>query len=165
VGNFSVSPSGLIKIILPWAVIGRQQKDSARVRRRWSGAQSVGTRQLVCASSPAAKPDRSGYKQPPYRSAGRTTHFGNRHIAPGLPGGYVPKWAHIPRSQTRFGNAIRETPFRASLKAVASRRETEFREIGSQNLFGNQRNCSRLTGELQKKENLLAISFVPCLCL
>src|SRR5579884_1632315 len=44
----------------------------------------------------------------------------------------------IPRSQTPFGNAVRETPFRVSLPGVASRRETEFREIGSQTEFGNQ---------------------------
>src|SRR5579875_4157333 len=46
------------------------------------------------------------------------------------------------RSQTLFGNAVRETPFRASLPGVGSRRETEFREMGSQTEFGNQRKPS-----------------------
>ncbi len=44
----------------------------------------------------------------------------------------------IPRSQTPFGNAVRETLFRVSLDDVESRRETEFREVGSQTEFGNQ---------------------------
>src|SRR5579875_2494959 len=55
------------------------------------------------------------------------------------------------RSQTLFGNAVRETPFRASLPGVGSRRETEFREMGSQTEFGNQ--------ETRKKALALVLCF------
>jgi len=48
-----------------------------------------------------------------------------------------------PRSQTLFGNAVRETPFRDSCADAQSRRETEFREIGSQTEFGNQMKMPR----------------------
>ncbi len=55
----------------------------------------------------------------------------------------------VPRSQTLFGNAVRETPFRAALDSVGNRRETEFREVGSQTEFGNQKNQKRREAELR----------------
>src|SRR5438045_1267674 len=52
----------------------------------------------------------------------------------------------LPRSQTLFGNALRETLFRAQNcigdrhepRFDESERETEFRGVGSQTEFGNQ---------------------------
>ncbi len=44
----------------------------------------------------------------------------------------------LPRSHVPFGNAVRETPFRVTLNVMASRRETEFREVGSQTERGDE---------------------------
>ena len=49
--------------------------------------------------------------------------------------------ASLARSQTPFGNAGLETPFRVS----ACPPETEFRGMGSQTEFGNQVNTNRNT--------------------
>jgi hypothetical protein len=59
-----------------------------------------------------------------------------------------------PRSQTLFGNAVRETPFRADLLSVEGRRETEFREDGSQTEFGNQGNALARPHEQAFRYNL-----------